>query len=108
MLSIAWLRWVIASQLSIVSDEFVETLPRYHATRSESFPSFLIVTCGYEDCPGAAAGRPFLVSEKEWLRPRRYTKRSGETALITGRSCPYCFRAGRIPARRPGRASQTA
>jgi len=82
-------------------NDFISRLPQYQATRSEAFPAFLIVTCGYEDCPGTVADRPFLVSEKEWLRPRRtHNERSGKTTVITGRSCPYCFRAGRIPARR--------
>jgi len=81
--------------------DFVSNLPEYQATRSKSFPAFLIVYCGYEDCPGTAADRPFLVSEKEWLRPRRtHNDRSGKTTVVTGRSCPYCFRAGRIPPRR--------
>jgi hypothetical protein len=84
-----------------MSDEFVSKLPRYQATRSQDFPGFLIVRCGYADCPGTAADRPFLVSEREWLRPRRVTdKKLFKTTVIIGRSCPYCFRTGRIPARR--------
>ena len=81
--------------------DFESKLPVYQAKRSESFPKFLVVYCGHKDCQGTAAGRPFLVSEKEWLRPRRvFNERSGKTTTIVGRACPYCFRAGRIPARR--------
>jgi len=81
--------------------EFESKLPVYQAKRSEQFPKFLIVFCGYQDCQGTAANRPFLVSEREWLRPRRVlSSKTGQTTVISGRACPYCFRAGRIPARR--------
>jgi hypothetical protein len=81
-------------------DEFVSKLPVFGVKRSEQWPGFLIVMCGRKDCPGTKAGRPFVVSEKEWLRPFRVRK--GQEILptiITGRACPYCFRAGRIPRR---------
>jgi hypothetical protein len=88
-----------------MSDEFVSKLPVYQTNKSKDFPSFLIVTCGYEDCPGTAADRPFLVSAKEWLRPRRVTSRTtGKVTVLKGRSCPYCFRVGRIPSRTASRA----
>jgi hypothetical protein len=80
-------------------DEYVDTLPVYTAKRSESFPSFLVVMCGREDCPGTKADRPFLVSQREWMRPIHRESRSGKPFVITGRSCPYCFRAGRLPKR---------
>lgn len=81
--------------------DFVNNLPRYLVTRSKDVPGFLVVYCGRKDCPGGAAGRPFLVAEREWLRPLRYTNKvKNETFVITGRSCPYCFKAGRIPMRR--------
>jgi hypothetical protein len=84
--------------------EFVNTLPSYTAKRSESFPGFLIVTCGWDDCPGTVADRPFLVSEREWLRPNRLIReipnKPNQPIVITGRSCPYCFRANRLPRRR--------
>lgn len=82
-------------------EEFVSKLPPYRAARSQDFPGFLIVYCGRKDCPGTAASRPFLVAEKEWMRPFRVKK--GQQILptvIIGRSCPYCFRTGRVPARR--------
>ena len=82
-------------------EEFVSKLPLYQATRSQDFPGFLIVYCGRKDCPGTTADRPFLVAEREWLRPYRVKK--GQQILptvIIGRSCPYCFRTGRVPARR--------
>lgn len=84
-----------------MSDEFVDKLPRYRATRSEQFPGFLIVVCGRKDCPGTKAGHPFLVAEKVWMRPYRFVnRRTGKTTIMTGRSCPYCFKAGRLPMRR--------
>ena len=81
--------------------DFESRLPVYTAKRSESFPAFLIVTCPRNDCTSNTAGRPFLVAEKEWLRPRRSTNdRTGKTTIIVGRSCPYCMKTSRIPARR--------
>lgn len=77
-----------------MTDEFVNTLPQFLAVRDEEYPKWLNVTC-------PRCENMFSVVEKEWLRPRRYQTRSGKTIVITGRSCPYCFRAGRIPARRP-------
>jgi hypothetical protein len=83
-----------------VSDEFVSRLPVFRAKRSNDFPAFLIVYCGQEDCPGTVGRRPFLVAEKEWMRPRRvYNEKSAKLTTIVGRSCPYCFRAGRLPRR---------
>jgi hypothetical protein len=84
-----------------MSDEFVSKLPVYQAKRSKDFPAFLIVYCGHDDCPGTKAGRPFLVSEREWMRPNRIERISprGRPIVITGRSCPYCFRTGRLPRR---------
>lgn len=73
----------------------------YEAKRSKDFPDYLIVTCPHEDC----GERPFLVVAKVWLRPRRYKRWHGrreghsETVLITGRACPYCFKASRLPSR---------
>jgi hypothetical protein len=81
-------------------DDFVSKLPRYRVTRSQDFPGFLIVYCGRKDCPGTMGDRPFLVAEKEWLRPvRKINARSGMTTVIVGRVCPYCYKAGRLPAR---------
>jgi hypothetical protein len=83
-----------------MSDEFVSKLPAYEVKRSKNFPSFLIVMCGRKDCPGTKAGRPFLVSEREWMRPFRVqTQRQIRPLVIIGRSCPYCMKAGRIPKR---------
>ena len=81
-----------------VSD-FESKLPVFKATRSEDYPEYLIVTCTRKDC--TSGGRPFLVAAKEWLRPvRRTNDRTGITTIIVGRSCPYCFRTSRVPARR--------
>jgi hypothetical protein len=85
----------------MTQEEFVSKLPVYTAKRSQQWPGFLIVLCGHKDCPGATAGRPFVVSEKEWMRPHRYLR--GQQVLPTvifGRSCPYCLRTGRIPRRK--------
>jgi hypothetical protein len=84
-------------------DEFVSNLPPFTAKRSKDFPAFLVVYCGRDDCPGTMADRPFLVSEREWMRPlHRVSRLRGveKQFVITGRSCPYCFRAGRLPKRR--------
>lgn len=84
-----------------MGDELVSRLPVYTAKKSKDFPAFLIVYCGYEDCPGTKAGRPFLVSEREWMRPQRLTRipPKGKPITVVGRSCPYCFRTGRLPRR---------
>jgi hypothetical protein len=77
-----------------MTDEFVSTLPRYQAVRSKDFPAWLRVTC--PRCEGM-----FLVETKMWMRPLRYTsKHKGTTHVIIGRSCPYCFKVGRLPMRR--------
>lgn len=83
------------------AEEFVNTLPSYTATRSKDFPAFLIVFCPREDCPGTKGNRPFLVGEKEWMRPQRLVRENprGKPIVITGRSCPYCFRSNRLPRR---------
>lgn len=82
-------------------NDFQSKLPIYQATRSKDFPAFLIVYCGHDNCPGTKADRPFLVSEREWLRPQRLTsRRTNRSYTVVGRACPYCFRSGRIPARR--------
>lgn len=83
-----------------MGDDFVSKLPSYEAKRSKDFPVFLIVFCGYEDCPGTGGGRPFLVAEREWMRPHRLERinpRTNRPIIIVGRSCPYCFRTGRLP-----------
>jgi len=72
----------------------------YEAKQSRDFPEFLIVMCPREDCPGHLSDRPFLVHKRTWMRPlKRAQTVRGEKAMfkITGRSCPYCFRAARIP-----------
>jgi hypothetical protein len=80
------------------AEEFVSQLPAYQAKRSKDFPAFLIVYCSYDDCPGTAADRPFLVAEEAWMRKDIIrVVRTGKDLVITGRSCPYCFRTGRLP-----------
>lgn len=75
--------------------EFESKLPSFTAKRSEDWPSWLIVTCPYEDC-----GDVFLVRASRWQRKLNRTARtSGKQFVITGRSCPYCFRAAHIPKR---------
>jgi len=84
-----------------LNEQFVSRLPVYSAKRSADFPAYLVVTCGYEDCPSRTDDRVFLVAERTWLRPLHKTARTtGLRYAIVGRSCPYCFRAGRLPRRR--------
>lgn len=79
-----------------MSDDFVSRLPVFKAVKSQDFPGFLIVTCGRKDC----VDRPFLVSAREWLRPRRVpSAKDQKKIIITGRVCPYCSKAGRVPNR---------
>jgi hypothetical protein len=67
-------------------------LPTYSVKRSVDFPSWLVVTCPYEDC-----GDVFLVRASRWLKPMRRTTHSGDPFTITGRSCPYCMRVSHKP-----------
>ena len=83
-------------------DAYEETkkpqLPVYRASKSKDFPGFLIVWCPYDDCIGIVHERPFIVHGWTWLRPDRMRiDRTGKTIIIVGRSCPYCFRVGRVP-----------
>lgn len=73
-----------------VTDEnqFVSTLPAYDAKKSSDYPEWLIVYCHHEDCVGHEVG--FLVHRKSWYNSRPQI----------GRSCPYCFRVGRLPKQR--------
>lgn len=73
-------------------------LPSYEVKPSEDYPDWLLVTCPREDC-----GETFLVNAKPWRKPRAYTAHNGKKYTVRGRSCPYCFRASRIPARRGSR-----
>ncbi len=85
-----------------MTDEFTSQLPEFVATQSKDFPEFLLVMCPRDDCPGTLDDRPFLVHKRTWMRPlkRKMTKRGiTEMFKIVGRSCPYCFRAARIPRR---------
>lgn len=82
-------------------EEFVAQLPEYQAKVSKDFPEFLLVTCPYDDCPGTANDRPFLVHKRTWMRPVKLaSNRTGRAYHVVGRSCPYCFRTGRLP--KPG------
>jgi hypothetical protein len=77
-----------------------DLLPVYQASKSKDFPGFLIVMCPRADCIGTVHDRPFIVHGWTWLRPDRLrVDRTGKAILITGRSCPYCFRVGRLPRR---------
>lgn len=71
------------------------TLPVYEAKRSVDFPSWLVVTCPREDC-----GEIFLVRMSTWYSKVTYNdKIKGTTHTISGRACPYCFKAARLPVR---------
>jgi len=69
--------------------------PVYEAKKSEDYPSWLLVTCPREDC-----GNTFLVEANPWLKRRVYKTMRGQEHVISGRACPYCFRAARLPSRR--------
>lgn len=69
--------------------DLVSTLPVFEVKRSKDHPGWLIVTCPREDCADV-----FLVRKSHWTR---HLERGGTT--ITGRSCPYCFRASCMPKR---------
>lgn len=74
--------------------EVISQLPVFEAKRSEDYRSWLVVTCPRDDC-----NNTFLVHRK-WLRPlKRVARATGAEFTIVGRSCPYCFRASRIPER---------
>jgi hypothetical protein len=66
--------------------------PTYILRRSEDYPDWLLVTCPREDC-----GETFLVLAKAWRRVRKYKTLRGEEHVISGRACPYCFRAAKVP-----------
>lgn len=78
----------------------VKPLDPFEATRSKDFPEFLIVFCPRDDCVGTINNRPFMVHYRTWIRPLFYVKKlTRERVRIIGRSCPYCFKASRIPTR---------
>jgi hypothetical protein len=75
-------------------------IPAFKATNSKDFPGFLIVFCPRADCPGTKHNRPFIVHKATWLRPHRLVSiKTGLPYVVIGRSCPYCFRVGRLPRR---------
>lgn len=77
------------------NSEAVSKQPFYEVKKSEDFPDWLLVTCPREDCNDT-----FLVRASHWLKPRKYRRLNGQEHTIKGRSCPYCFRASRLPSRR--------
>jgi hypothetical protein len=76
-------------------------LPKYEATKSGDFPGFLVVWCPRVDCPSYTV-RPFVVHGTTWMKKRMsaIAKKDGKHVVLRGRSCPYCFAASEIPARR--------
>jgi hypothetical protein len=62
------------------------------AKKSVDFPEWLIVTCPKEEC-----GQTFMVKSKPWRKNRKYNDRLGREYTVTGRSCPYCMTASRLP-----------
>lgn len=74
--------------------EVVSLLKTFTTKRSEDFPGCLIVTCPQEDC-----GEFFLVRRSTWTRKMVRKTHRGDPFTITGRPCPYCFRASHIPKR---------
>ena len=71
-----------------------KSLPEYVAVRSQDWPAWLLVTCPREDC-----GETFLVKATPWRKSRKYTASNGKEFVVTGRACPYCFRAAHMPKR---------
>jgi hypothetical protein len=76
-------------------------LPEFEVKPSQDFKGWLVVTCPRQDC-----GEIFLVRKKTWLRPHTFSTRLGAEVVVTGRACPYCFKAGAIPRRLAGRYTQ--
>jgi hypothetical protein len=72
-----------------------QELPLFEVKPSQDFKGWLVVTCPREDC-----AEFFLVRRSAFLKDRTYITRAKKSVTISGRSCPYCFRAARIPARR--------
>lgn len=71
--------------------EFVNTLPLFKVKRSQDYKAWCVVTCPREEC-----GETFLVKLSAWFQ-KHVVGPNG--TVITGRACPYCFKAGRLPAR---------
>lgn len=71
--------------------EVVDLLPTFKVKRSQDFRAWALVTCPREDCD-----ETFLVKLSSWYKPRK----THQGTLITGRPCPYCFRASHLPSRR--------
>lgn len=76
------------------NSEMASLLPEFFVKKSKDFTGWLVVTCPREDC-----GDLFLARTVSLYRKRTYKHKSGETTIV-GRSCPYCFRASRLPDRR--------
>ena len=72
---------------TLINDDNTLTskLAPYTAKKSSDYPEWLIVYCHHDDCPGHEVG--FLVHRKTWYK----------SMPQIGRSCPYCFRVGRLP-----------
>jgi hypothetical protein len=77
------------------NSEAKSRLPIFSVKRSEDYPDWILVTCPREDC-----GNIFLVQAATWFKRRVYKTMRGEEHVISGRSCPYCFKAARLPSRR--------
>jgi len=72
-----------------------KSLPEYSVKKSEDYPGWLIVTCPREEC-----GEIFLVKAVTWRKPQKHVSRTTDKEyVVTGRACPYCFRAARMPRR---------
>jgi hypothetical protein len=71
--------------------EVVSNLPEFVAIRSKDFKAWALVTCPRDSC-----GETFLVKMSAWYKQRSY---GAKNTVIVGRSCPYCFRASRLPDR---------
>lgn len=65
-------------------------LPEFEVEISNDYDGWLLVTCPRDDC-----GLTFLVERRPWTKTM-HSKVKPEVVLH-GRSCPYCYRASRIP-----------
>lgn len=80
-------------------------LPDFTVKKSKDFPEWLLVYCGYEDCPsyatvGGLEGPGYFMAH---ARSFQKVIAGGATTTKT-RPCPYCFRVSFVPALKKGKS----
>jgi hypothetical protein len=75
------------------SPETESKLPTFKVGRSKSFPNWVLVHCGYEDCPSREKDLYFLVHRLTFKQGMQFTQDS----KVIARPCPYCFRVSFLP-----------